>query len=81
MKKIEPGDLIPFNGNEKMIKNLFENLYSHKISITKEINSSFLGFDEVVYNDYQICKKYNLNDETINNLFKQFKYQFYSTSI
>ena len=76
MKKVEPGDLIPFNGNEKIIKNLFENLYSNKISITKEINSSFLGFDEVVYNDYQICKKYNLNDETINNLFKQFNYYY-----
>lgn len=71
MEKIAPGNLVDFDGNEKLYKKLFDELYKNRM-IVDENDGRFKNFNEVVAKDYNILKKYIKVDQKTKELYIKF---------
>ena len=71
MDKIMPGTLVEFYPNQKILKNLFAELYKEKIEINASIRE-YTDFYHVLLHDYKILNSNHLSNKKIDKLFNLF---------
>ena len=80
MEKIVPGTGIEFYDNKELISNTFNRLYLSRIKCNTISETKHKDFYDIVTYDYDICKKNELNNETVDMLYKNFSKKYIEIS-